>query len=74
MMLFGITKVTWYCLSPLVTLVKEMVAGSVWDCLENSELNRFTRNFRNCSDDGTRAAVFSELLYSSRLPFVESPR
>ena len=39
MMLFGITKVTWYCLSPLVTLVKELVAGSVWDCLENSELN-----------------------------------
>ena len=30
-MLFGITKVTWHCLPPLVMLVKELVAGNVWD-------------------------------------------
>ena len=30
-MLFSITEVTWYCLSPLVMLVKELVARNVWD-------------------------------------------
>ena len=28
---FSITEDTWYCLSPLVMLVKELVAGNVWD-------------------------------------------
>ena len=31
MMLFSITEVTWYCLPPLVMLIKELVAGNVWD-------------------------------------------
>ena len=31
LMLFGILKVAWYCLSLLVMLVKELVAGNVWD-------------------------------------------
>ena len=73
-MLFGITEVIWYCLSPLVMLVKELVASNVWDWLGNSKLNRFTLNSRNCSDGGTCAGVFSEFLYSFRLPFAEAPR
>ena len=73
LMLFGILKVAWYCLSLLVMLVKELVAGNVWDWVENSELNQFTLNSHNCSEDGTCVEVFSELLYSSRLPFVEAP-
>ena len=74
MVLFGIMGVTWYCLSPLLMLVKELVSGNVWGWLENSESNRFTLNSRNCSDDGTCVSVLLKLLYSSRLPLVESPR
>lgn len=31
LVVIGITKVTWYCPSPLVMLVKELVSGNVWD-------------------------------------------